>query len=115
MRCFRAHGVEFLPGIASLLLNHFISLQREHTRVNVATFAMVHAREKKGESRSESPLGERPLRDSVSDRLRYDELRRMVATAIIGQRELRDCIAVQIGTERPSRPVLILWSLFTEK
>jgi|SRR5258705_13502393 hypothetical protein len=92
------------PGIASVLLNHLISLQGEHTSVNVATFAMVHAREKKGESRLNRPFASDLYAISVTDRLRYDKLRRMVATAIIGQRELRDCIAVQIGTERPCAP-----------
>ena len=63
----------------------------------------MHAK-RKGKAVLNRPLASDLYAISVSDRLRYDELRRMVATAIIGQRELRDCIAVQIGTERPCAP-----------
>jgi len=63
----------------------------------------MHAK-RKGKAVLNRPLASDLYAISVSDRLRYDELRRMVATAIIGQRELRDCIVVQIGTERPCAP-----------
>ena len=56
------------PGTASVLLNHLISLQGEHASVNVATFAMVHARKKKGESRLNRPFASDLYAISVTDR-----------------------------------------------
>jgi hypothetical protein len=64
---------------------------------------------------SESPLACDLDAISVSDRPRYDELRRMVAAAITGKRELSDGIAVQIATERMALGLLAEWISFERK
>jgi hypothetical protein len=52
---------------------------------------------------------------SASDRPRYNELRRMLAAAVTGTRELPDGIAVQISTERIALAQLAEWISFERK
>ena len=52
---------------------------------------------------------------SASDRPRYDELRRIVAAAVTGKRELPDGIAVQVSTDRIALAQLAEWISFERK
>ena len=52
---------------------------------------------------------------SASDRPRYDELRRMVGAAVVGQRDLPDGVAIQIATERMALAQLAEWISFERK
>jgi len=52
---------------------------------------------------------------SATDRPRYNELRRMLAAAIAGRRELPDGIAIQISTERMELAQLAEWISFERK
>jgi hypothetical protein len=65
--------------------------------------------------RSESPLACDLDAISVGDRTRYGELRRMIAAAITGQRELSHGIAVQIATECMALGQLAEWISFERK
>jgi hypothetical protein len=64
---------------------------------------------------SESPLACDLDAISAGDRPRYNELRRMVGTAVTGKRELPDGIAVRIATERMSLAQLAEWISFERK
>jgi hypothetical protein len=68
-----------------------------------------------GSCPSESPLACNLDAISISDRPRYGELRRMVAAAITGKRELPDGIALQIATERMALGRLAEWISFERK
>jgi hypothetical protein len=68
-----------------------------------------------GSRRAESPLACDLAAISVSDRPRYGELRRMVAAAITGKRELPNGIAAQIATERMALEQLAEWIVFERK
>jgi hypothetical protein len=50
-----------------------------------------------------------------SDRARYNELRRMLASAAVGKRELPTGIEVQISTERMALERLAEWISFERK
>jgi hypothetical protein len=52
---------------------------------------------------------------SATDRPRYNELRRMLAAAVAGRRELPDGIAIQISTERMALAQLAEWISFERK
>ena len=52
---------------------------------------------------------------SASERPRYNELRRMLAVAIAGKRELADGIAVRISTERMALAQVAEWIAFERK
>jgi hypothetical protein len=64
---------------------------------------------------SELPLACELDAISASDRPRYDELRKMLATSAIGKRELSDGIAVRISTERMALAQLAEWISFERK
>ena len=64
---------------------------------------------------SESPLACDLDAISAIDRPRYNELRRMVGTAVTGKRELPNGIAVQIATERMTLAQLAEWISFERK
>ena len=64
---------------------------------------------------SESPLACDLGAISTSDRPRYNELRRMLAAAVTGKRDLPDGIAVQISTERIALAQLAEWISFERK
>jgi hypothetical protein len=68
-----------------------------------------------GSRRAESPLACDLAAISVSDRPRYGELRRMVAAAITGKRELPNGIAAQIATECMALEQLAEWIVFERK
>jgi hypothetical protein len=52
---------------------------------------------------------------SANDRPRYSELRKMVAAAAVGKRELADGVAIQISTERMPLAQLAEWISFERK
>jgi hypothetical protein len=52
---------------------------------------------------------------SASERPRYNELRRMLAAAVAGKRDLPDGIAVRISTERMALAQLAEWISFERK
>lgn len=52
---------------------------------------------------------------SASDRPRYDELRRMLASSVIGKRDLPTGLAIQIDIERIALPQLAEWISFERK
>jgi hypothetical protein len=52
---------------------------------------------------------------SASERPRYNELRRMLAAAVVGKRNLVDGIAVRISTERMALAQLAEWISFERK
>jgi hypothetical protein len=64
---------------------------------------------------SESPIACSLDAILASDRARYNELRRMVAAAVVGQRELPDGIAIKISTERMALAQLAEWISFERK
>jgi hypothetical protein len=64
---------------------------------------------------SESPLACDLDTISPIDRPRYNELRRMLAAAAIGKRELSDGLAVQIATDRMTLAQLAEWISFERK
>jgi hypothetical protein len=63
----------------------------------------------------ESPLACDLDAISASDRPRYNELRRMLAVAVAGKRELADGIAVRISTERMALAQVAEWIAFERK
>ena len=64
---------------------------------------------------SESPLACDLTAISATDRPRYNELRRMVAAAVVGTRELADGLAIRIDTERIALSQLAEWISFERK
>ena len=52
---------------------------------------------------------------SATDRPRYNELRRMLAAAAIGKRDLPDGIAIQIATDKIALPQLAEWISFERR
>ena len=58
---------------------------------------------------SEAPLACNLEAFTADERLRYNELRRMLASAVIGRRELPDGIALQIATDRIALAHLAEW------
>jgi hypothetical protein len=63
----------------------------------------------------ESPLACNLDAFTAAERPRYSELRRMIAAAAIGRRELPDGIALQIATERVTLANLAEWISFERK
>jgi hypothetical protein len=64
---------------------------------------------------SESPLACDLDAISVSERPRYNELRRMLAASALGKRELPDGIAVKISTEHMALAQLAEWIALERK
>ena len=64
---------------------------------------------------SESPLACDLGAISASDRPRYHELRRAVATSVVGKRELPDGLAIQIDIGQITLPELAEWISFERK
>jgi hypothetical protein len=52
---------------------------------------------------------------SAADRPRYNELRRMLAAAVVGKRELPNGLALQIATDRLALAQLAEWISFERK
>lgn len=63
----------------------------------------------------ESPLACDLTAISAGDRPRYNELRRMVGTAVTGKRDLPDGLAIQIATNRLALSQLAEWISFERK
>lgn len=64
---------------------------------------------------TESPLACDLTAISANDRPRYNELRRMLAAAAVGKRDLPDGVAIRIDTERIALPQLAEWISFERK
>jgi len=64
---------------------------------------------------SEAPFACNLEAFTAAERLRYQELRRMLSSAVIGKRELPDGLALQIATDRIALAHLAEWISFERK